>query len=357
MRSPVPGRWAIAGFARFVFAVTTAAASWFTPAAAAKPDLVILQNGDRITGEVKGLTRGKLDYSTDDAGRLSIEWEKVARVTSPTPYHIEVASGVRYFGRLSPSDRDGVVVVQGDRTDTLRVRNVIEISPLNASFTQRVKAYLDLGFTLAKANQATTFSVSGNTDYQGPTLGSETAFDSYAQGQESVPTTTRNTLRQSLSWYIAQRWSAVGLAQLEQNDELDLDHRITAGGAIRRDVTHTNQMELGLGAGIVGTQEEFSSETGNSSTTNLEGLLMMSWSAFRFDSPKLDFSTNLAMFPSISDAGRVRGQAAVRLEYEVFKDFNAGIRVTDTFDSRPPAESATKNDYVTALTIGWSYRR
>jgi hypothetical protein len=84
---------------------------------------------------------------------------------------------------------------------------------------------------------------------------------------------------------------------------------------------------------------------------------MMSWSAFRFDSPKLDFSTNLAMFPSISDAGRVRGQAAVRLEYEVFKDFNAGIRVTDTFDSRPPAESATKNDYVTALTIGWSYRR
>ena len=35
------------------------------------------------------LSRGKLDYSTDDAGRLSIEWTKVAKVTSPNSFHIE----------------------------------------------------------------------------------------------------------------------------------------------------------------------------------------------------------------------------------------------------------------------------
>ena len=43
--------------------------------------------------------------------------------------------------------------------------------------------------------------------------------------------------------------------------------------------------------------------------------------------------------------------------YELFNDFNTGIRFTDTFDSRPLEESASKNDYVTTLTIGWSYRR
>jgi hypothetical protein len=281
----------------------------------------------------------------------------LARVTSPNPVNLEVESGRRYLGFLATPAQDGLVVVQGTRTDTLKLGSVIEITPISASFVERVTAYLDIGFTLAKANQATTFSLSGKTDYQGPTIGAEISFDSYAQGQESVATTTRNTIRQSVSWYLGQKWSAIGLAQQEQNDELDLDHRITAGGAMERQLGHTNQYELSTGAGIVGTQEKFTSTTGTSSGTNLEGLLSLSWDAFRFDSPKLDFGVRLAAFPSLSESGRVRGQADIRLEYELFKDFNTGIRFSDTFDSRPPQETATKNDYVTTLTIGWSYRR
>src|SRR5262245_64645651 len=83
------------------------------PALAAKTDLVVLRNGDRITGEVKGLARGKLDYSTDDAGRLSIEWDKVARVVSPNQFQFELGSGVRYSGRLGSANRDGFIAVYG----------------------------------------------------------------------------------------------------------------------------------------------------------------------------------------------------------------------------------------------------
>jgi hypothetical protein len=326
------------------------------PALAAKTDLVILKNGDHITGEIKGVSRGKLDYSTDDAGRLSIEWTKVAKVTSPNSFHIERSSGLRYFGRLNAPLRSGYVVVQDFRADTLPVEDVIEVTPLNASFTQRVMSYLDVGFTLAKANTATTFSLSGKTSYRGPTFDSQLSYDSYAQGQESVPTTTRNTLRQFVSWYLQQHWSAVGLAQLEQNDELDLDHRITAGGGAEREIVRTNHQEFNAVAGLVGTQEEFTSETGNTSNTNLEGFVAVNWSAFRFDSPTLDFAASFGTFPSITQAGRFRGQSEVRLVYELFNDFNVGIRFTDTFDTSPP-EGASKNDYIAEFTIGWSYRR
>jgi Protein of unknown function, DUF481 len=338
--------------------LATSAATMLVPLAAlaSKTDHVILKNGDHITGEIKGVSRGKLDYSTDDAGRLSIEWTKVAKVTSPNPFHIEMSSGVRYFGRLNAPRRDGTLVVQDFRTDTLSVEDVIEVTPLSASFTQRVTSYLDVGFTLAKANQATTFSLSGKTTYRGPTLGSQLSYDSYAQGQESVPTTTRNTLRQSVSWYLPQRWSAIGFAQVEQNDELDLDHRFTAGGGMEREIVHTNHQELSAAAGLVGAQEEFTSETGNTSSTNLEGFVAVYWNAFRFDSPKLDFSTSFATFPSITQAGRFRGQGDLRLVYELFNDFNVGVRFNDTFDTSPP-EGATNNDYITEFTIGWSYRR
>ena len=329
-----------------------AGAAW-----AAKTDHLVMRNGDHITGEVKGLAYGKLDYSTDDAGRLSIEWEKVVRLTSPQEYQVELGSGVRYFGRLAAGDRDGFIVVQKQGADTLRIADVVEISPISAGFLQRLQSYLDVGLTVARANRATTFSLSGAMEYRGPSFGSQLKFESYAQGQESVPTTTRNSARQSFSLYLPRRWSAVGLAQIEQNDELELDHRFTGGGAMSRVLRRSNRMELSAGAGLVGTQEEFRSATGSTSNTSLEGLLALSASAFRFDSPKLDFSLTFALFPSISDAGRVRGQGDMRLKYELFKDFNAGILLSDTFDSRPPDAGVSKNDYVTTLTIGWSYRR
>ena len=323
---------------------------------AAKTDHLVMRNGDHITGEVKGLANGKLDYSTDDAGRLSIEWEKVARLTSPQEYQVELGTGARYFGRLAAADHDGFIVVQKQGADTLRIPDVVEISPISAGFVQRLQSYLDVGLTVARANRATTFSLSGAMDYRGPSFGSQFKFDSYAQGQETVPTTARNSARQSFSWYLAQRWSAVGLAQIEQNDELDLEHRFTGGGAMSRALARSNRAELSAGAGLVGTQEQFHSATGSTSNTSLEGLLALNSSAFRFDSPKLDFSFSFALFPSISDAGRVRGQGDMRVKYELFSDFNAGILISDTFDSRPP-EGATHNDYITTLTIGWSYRR
>jgi hypothetical protein len=324
---------------------------------AEKTDIVILRNGDRITGEVKGLAGGKLDYSTDDVGRLSIEWEKVARMTSPQQFQVELGTGVKYFGRLGVSNRDGFLVVLYSGVDTLRIESVVEISPINAGFLQRVTSYLDVGFTLAKANQATTFSLSGSADYRGPAIGGQFKYDSYAQGQETVPTTTRNSVRQTVSWYLPHRWSAVAIAQVEQNEELDLDHRFTGGGAMNRVLSRSNQMELTAGAGLVATQEQFSSEAGSTANTSIEGLVAMNWSAFRFDSPKLDFNTSIGLFPSLTQGGRVRGQTEVRLKYEVFRDFFAGILFSDTFDSRPPDENSTKNDYVTTLTIGWSYRR
>ena len=42
-------------------------------AEAQKTDSVCMRKGDRITGEVKSLSRGLLKYSTDDLGTISIE--------------------------------------------------------------------------------------------------------------------------------------------------------------------------------------------------------------------------------------------------------------------------------------------
>jgi Protein of unknown function, DUF481 len=338
------------------------AAAFPSSARAAKTDLLTLQNGDRITGEVKWLTRGKLDYSTDDAGRLAIEWVKVARLTSPSSFEVETTSGAKYVGRLVASGRDGVIVVGGEVLDTLVIPEVVAINVLNASFMKRVRAYLDLGLTFAKANQATTFTTEGEAAYRGDTIGSTFAFNSYAQGQESAPTATRNSVSARLIRFLPKRWSLHALGQTEQNDELNLDFRLTGAAAVGRAVSRSNSSELGGGVGLAVTRERFtpalSDTTGEAETgTNLEALLFATWDAFRFDSPTLDFGTSLYLYPSLSNTGRVRGEATLRLKYELISDFDIGISATDTFDSDPPEETATTNDFIMSFTIGWSYRR
>jgi hypothetical protein len=332
------------------------------PAFAAKTDIVQLKNGDKITGEVKGLSRGKLDYSTDDIGRLAIEWVKIARVTSSHVMEIETSSGFKYLGQLVASERDGLVVVDGPPVDTLAIPSVVRITLLDAGLAQQLKAYLDLGSTFAKANQSITFTMSGNVEYRGRKYGSTLAFDSYAQGQESVPTTTRNTGSLSATRFLPDRWAGVLLTKAEQNDELDLDLRLTAGAGAGRMLHQSNQSDFSVGSGLVVTWEQFALAPGDSVSDegvqkNLEALFSASWDSFRFDSPKFDLSASLYVFPSLSTLGRVRGTFTTRVAYELFSDFNVGLNFTDTFDSRPPDVNAATNDYVTSFTIGWSYRR
>ena len=47
------------------------------PAVAAKTDVIVLINGDHITGEVKDLSYGQLKFKTDHMGTIYIEWDKI----------------------------------------------------------------------------------------------------------------------------------------------------------------------------------------------------------------------------------------------------------------------------------------
>jgi len=331
------------------------------PPKALKTDVVVLVNGDRLTGDIKGVSHGKLDFSTNDAGRLSIEWEKVVRVTSIHSFELEDRSGWRYRGWLPQSQEDGRLVVSGQRTDTLRLTDVVLVNQLGDNLFLRTKAYLDLGFTFAKANLATTLSIDGEVAYRGPKLGALFSFESYVQGQEASPTTSRNTATAQLQRFLPKRWSVDVFGKYEQNDELNLLGRASLGAGATRMVKQSNRAELSWSAGLVGTKEHFSLvdtvASADTTRSNLEGLLGLTWSVFKFDSPKLDFSTSLMTHPSLSDLGRVRTDFSLRLKYELVKDFFVGLSFSDNFDSRPPDPNATRNDFVTSFTIGWSYRR
>ena len=65
-----------------------------------KTDIVSLKNGDRVTGEIKELQRGKLTVKTNSMGTVSIEWKDVIDVESPYEFSVELEDGALYFGPI-----------------------------------------------------------------------------------------------------------------------------------------------------------------------------------------------------------------------------------------------------------------
>jgi hypothetical protein len=323
------------------------------PAAAReKTDLVVLVNGNDINGEIMGLSRGKLDYKTDDAGRLSIEWLKVVRVTSSCTYEVETTAGVkRYSALLAPAGDERGVVQLEDGT-RIPVSEIVSLVPIDAGFFSRLSAYLDLGFTLAKANEALTLSTDGFVGYRGERLGTSLQFNLYLQGTNRTPAASSATVQWTGDLYFG-RWTATVGAVAQENSELDLKLRLIFLGGARYSALQTNLMELLATAGLAGIREQY---TTGDPTWYLAASLAGSWSLFRYDSPKLDAGIDLAAFPYLTDLGRVLLQGAIRVTYEVFTDFNVGLNFTDTYDSRPP-EGGVNNDFNMSVTVGWSYRR
>ena len=82
-----------------------------------RTDVVTLINGDRITGEILELDRGRLELKTDNAGTIEIEWDKIARIEATRQFDVVTSDGRRFLGSLGRTG-DGFLLIVGGETVT-----------------------------------------------------------------------------------------------------------------------------------------------------------------------------------------------------------------------------------------------
>ena len=318
-------------------------------AEAQKTDSVWIRNGDRITGEVKSLARALLKYSTDDLGTISIEWDKVDRISSNATFEIQMTSGIKHYGPLGlgPSGR----VILG--LDTLLLAEIVAITPIKRTILARVDGYLDVGFSFQKANKTLQLTTGAKAVYRGPKTETALELTTFREDREDSPQTTRLTADLTQRFLIANLWGAGVAIGYERNEELDLAGRLRIGAFGTRTLSRNNHVEFWGIAGPVVTREHYFST--DSTPVSLEGLIGVVFSAFRYDSPKLNASVNSQLFPSFTIQGRVRWENDLRVSYELVKDFMLTVTLFDSFDNKPQSEGAPKNDYGTTLAISWSF--
>jgi hypothetical protein len=318
-------------------------------AEAQKTDSVWIRNGDRITGEVKSLSRGLLKYSTDDLGTISIEWDKVARISTTTVLEIQLRSGRKFYGPLGIGPTGSLVLA----ADTLPLAETVAMVPIEEQLLSRLSGYLDLGFSYQKAHKTAQLSSGARVVYRTPTVETTLELTTFLEDRDDAARTSRFTGSLTERLFPASRWSAGVVLGYDRNDELDLGGRGRLVGFGTRTLTQSNHAELRASGGLVLIREQYFST--DSTTSGVEGLLATAFRAFRYDQPKLDAYLSVQAFPSLSIQGRVRLQTDLRLSYELVEDFMLTATVFDSYDSKPQAVGAAKNDFGTTLAITWTF--
>ena len=318
-------------------------------AQAQKTDSVWIRNGDRITGEVEALSRGLLKYSTDDLGTIYIEWDKVDRITSPATFEVQLISGKRHYGPLGLGPV-GLVIVGAD---TLPLREIVGIAPIKGSLLARLSGYLDLGFSFQKAHQTVQLTTGARVMYRG-TL-AETIFEltTFLEDRDDAAETSRLSTGLTERLLFGERWSAGVGVGFDRNDELDLAGRARLIGFGSRTLAQSNHVDVRANLGLMVTQERYFST--DSTSHGLEGVVSAEFNAFRYDQPKLNASIKSQAFPSFTVKGRVRLQNDLRVSYELVKDFMLTFTLFDSYDSKPQAVAAPKNDFGTTFAISWTF--
>lgn len=323
-----------------------------SPIHAADTGSVRLTNGTEVLGEVKGLDFGKLELSTGAMSTVYIKWDRVAAVRAPERFEVETADGTRYYGQLQPASAGKLGVLLADRLDELDLWSVVRIRPIKQSFWRRLDGSINLGASYTQSSGVGQVSVSTSVLARRPTFETSTSLSLTLTSQPDEPRTSRGMFTFGYSKLLSNRWFIPGTARLEQNSDLGLKLRSAGGVGVGRFLVQTNRSRLTAAGGVVVNREvSYDGE----STANVEAALASSYSFFTYDTPKTNITVNGAVFPSLSDPGRVRSEVDVSVNREIVKDFTIGATVYNSSDSRPIDEGASKNDFGFTLSVGWTF--
>jgi hypothetical protein len=324
--------------------------------AAPKTDILVLTNGDRLTGEVKSLGQGLLSFNTDATGTIEVEWLYVASLQTKQFLEVELTSGARYLGQAPAGGSAGSIRIAADAEDPGREVPLVEVVRIatidRGRIWERLDGYVTGGYDYTKASgvQHLTFSagVSTRTAIRSWSLdGSGTTTR-----QSDEPDTTRYEIDGGHRRFLANRRFVSSFAMLERNDELGVNLRTTLGSAYGTYFRQTQVDEWYGAAGLAVNREDFATQpTGES----VEAVLTTGYTYFRFRDPEANVDARLTVFPSLTDSGRVRSEGRVRARYELVSDLFFELSLYGSFDSDPDEEANSNSDYGITTSLGYSF--
>ena len=341
-------------FYRVAMSVLIVMLSGLTVVAKSTDDVVTLRNGDRITGEIKRLQHGELEFKASYmAESVLLDWTKVARLETKDMYLISLVGGQRFSDHFKLVDGpSGADNFQIGPVVKINPTQVVGILPIEANFWRQLTGSIDLGLNFTSANEQYQAEILAEVTYRKGFQTLTAAVDSAFSGQTKGSRTARNQVTINYQKQLSRTWYVGGLFDALRSDQQSLQLRLTGGGLLGRNLIQTERTRLSTFGGLAVSHEKYSVPVNQPRSVNTDALAGLDFVTFRFSAT--DISSRLLVYPSLTTPGRVRTQLRSDLSIKLAKDLWWGLHLYENYDGKPPTNTK-KNDLGITASIGWKF--
>jgi hypothetical protein len=319
---------------------------------AQKTDVIVLLNGDKITGEVKEMLTGLLKLSTNSMSTIYIEWNKISEIRTDKIFEVEITDGRIYYGSFQPSEKKGMIILKGVTLENeLFMKYIVRITRIRESFWDILQGYLKLGVSYSKSSKIADLNFGADVIYTTKSQRSELTLNSNFSSSEGNPSSSSNNASYGYNRFLGHKWFYGGLLIAEQNSELGLKLRTTLGGALGNDFIQTNKNFLNAVGGLSVSKEWYDGEAG--SQNDLTAYISSKFQYFIYDHPGINLYSFLSIYPYLTNFGRIRINYTLNFDWEIISDFYWNLGFYLEYDNEPQSIDASTIDY--NISMGLKY--
>ena len=334
--------------APLLLAVLTAGPALAEP----KVDVVVLNNGTRVVGEIRSMQKARLELGTDDMGTIQIEWGNVTQVTAPEFFEVEKMGGGLLFGSLRPGPGEGTLEVVADWGDRDPAAPRGRPDPTReVELLEPVQGLDRRGGSYTSASELLQLELDGDLRFRRPRFEATATANAVLTQQPDVDDT-----RRARSSSATRGCSPTGTGSSPGHRRAEPRARVRPArqpaGRLGTRLVRNARNELVGGAGLSVNREK---PVEGESTTNLEAAAGFDYANFAYDFPNTDIQVAAMGYLGLNQWGRFRLESSASLRREVFSDFYFGLKGYESYDSEPATEGAQKNDWGLSLTLGYSF--
>ena len=216
----------------------------------ASADVIVMMNGDRITGDVSRVWGDDVSIEPDYADEFNVDIDQVRYIESDDEFEITLDDGREITALLQADEQGNQTVVYDNESHQVRLTDLIDVQEPDDYFDW--SSNIDWSSTVRQGNtdsKTTRFNLDATVS-----VGDHRHITTITLNDESVDgTTTKNQdlATYSYNWLFGTHWFAGGNASYERDPIRDLDRRVLLGAGLGRDLwdlpDRTMNFELGLG--------------------------------------------------------------------------------------------------------------
>jgi hypothetical protein len=324
-------------------------------------DVIVMKNGDHLTGEIKGMSQGVLYISMNYIlGTSDVQWSKVDHIESKQLFLVKTEAGEVYTGTLSTANTEKdkpmtiEVVESTSKPVELERQTVVQMDQTSEHFWQRFNGQINTGITYTKGNQSTQYNLSSDVAYPRERWQASASYNSTLSTSTGVTATTRNQLnlgaQRLLRW---DNWFYAGEAALLQSSEQGISHQGNIGGGFGRYLMNSNRTKIYLLGGLAWQQTTYAPSVFVSGAQNVAtGLVSGGIKFYRFNKTTIEFSGSV--FPAISQPGRVYTNVNASYYIKLSGSLSWNVSFYGNWDNQPPP-TFSGSDYGTSSGLSITF--